>query len=446
MTNIAPASVADDVSRKIADAAALGVLAKMGPRKRLLIRLIEAVMRPLVRLCDTSRHCVAKRSGQVQRILVLECWNLGDIVMELPFLRNLRIHYPDARIALLTSPKCAQLISDQELVDELIIVRVPWAQHYSRWRKYNPFSPLWSEFLRTLRFLRAQQFHLAFSARADIRDNFIMWFAEVERRVGYAFGGGGFFLTDVAVPDLQNPHYSNRWLRLLETLGKWSDVRGPRLRVTANERESAQRCMAERGIRKGEFVIGIHPGARSAMRQWGEENFRIVARRLQAEFPIKIVWFRDPGQTEPIENDPQHPSFSLPLREFMGLLSQCQLLICNDSGPMHIATALGVPVVAIFGPTEPAWFGPLGENNHIVIQPGFWCRPCFDYCVFDQPYCLRTIKVESVFRAAVEALSTLFTKAREGWSCEHSAGGAVISEQQLTSSSKPVNVRRSGST
>ena len=272
-----------------------------------------------------------------------------------------------------------------------------------------------------------------------------MWFAGAERRVGYAFGGGGFFLTDATVPDLQNPHFSNRWLRLLETLGKWPDVREPRLRVTANERESAERCMAEHGIRNGEFVIGIHPGARSAMRQWGEENFRIVAQRLQAEFPVKIVWFRDPGQTEPIDNDPQGPSFSLPLRGFMGLLTQCQLLICNDSGPMHIATALGVPVVAIFGPTEPAWFGPLGQNNYIVIQPGFWCRPCFDYCVFDQPYCLRTINVESVFRAAVEALSILFTKAREGWSGEHSAPKAVISEQHFASSRNPINVRRSRS-
>jgi ADP-heptose:LPS heptosyltransferase len=386
-------------------------------------------MRPLVRFRDRSREVGAGRSSHVQRILVLECWNLGDLVMEVPFLRNLRNHYPDAHIALLTSPKCAELISDQGLVDELIVVRIPWAQHYSRWRKYNPFSPLWIEFLHTLRFLRAQQFHLAFSARADIRDNFMMWFAEVERRVGYAFGGGGFFLTDVAVPDLQNPHFSNRWLRLLETLGKYPDVRQPRLRVTANERESAERSMAERGIPNGEFVIGIHPGARSALREWGEENFRVLAERLQAEFPVKIVWFRDPGQVGPVENDPRRPSFSLPLRGFMGVLSQCQLLICNDSGPMHIATALGVPVVAIFGPTEPAWFGPLGQSNHIVIQPGFWCRPCFDYCVFDQPYCLRTIKVDSVFHATVEALSTLFTKGREEGSSKHSASRAAISKQ-----------------
>ena len=431
--------------RKVAEAAALGVLAKIGPGKRFLIRAIEAAIRPLVRLRDKQRDAGNCRSSPVQRILVLECWNLGDLVMEVPFLRNLRRHYPDAHIALLTSPKCAELISDQGIVDELIVVRVPWAQHYSRWRKYNPFSPLWIEFLHTLRFLRSQKFQLAFSARADIRDNFIMWFAAVERRVGYAFGGGGLFLTDVAVPDLQNPHFSNRWLQLLVALGKCPDVLEPQLRVTANQRESAEASMTECGIQNGDFVIAIHPGARSAIRQWGEENFTLLAERLRAEFPVKVVWFRDPGQIEPNQNDPQGGTFSLPLRAFMGALSRCQLLICNDSGPMHIATALGVPVVAIFGPTEPAWFGPLGQNNHIVIQPGFWCRPCFDYCVFDQPYCLRTITVESVFFAAVEAISTLFTRASERYSSEHLALKTVVAEQKCPGDSKLINVRESRS-
>ena len=100
-------------------------------------------------------------------------------------------------------------------------------------------------------------------------------------------------------------------------------------------------------------------------------------------------------------------ALSLPLREFMAVLSQCSMFLCNDSGPMHIATALNVPVVALFGPTEPAWFGPLGPQDQIVIRPGFWCRPCFDYCLFDQPYCLRTISVQDVYQTAHKMLDLL---------------------------------------
>jgi heptosyltransferase-2 len=239
--------------------------------------------------------------------------------------------------------------------------------------------------------------------------------------VGYAFGGGGFFLTDAVIPDLARPHLSDRWLRLLEHLGKPILQGPPRLRLTQEEERLADRFLAERGIDNTELLIGIHPGARSAIRQWGEENFLTLAQRLQAKFQIKILWFHDPSQASPALNG-SHPGLdrsrllplSLPLREFMAVLNRCRLFICNDSGPMHIATALQVPVVAIFGPTEPTWFGPLGDDNRVVIHPGFWCRPCLDYCRFDHPYCLRTISVESVFESSVEALNALvFNKTPE---------------------------------
>ena len=407
MIQIAPTTKANGKARKIAEGAALGILVRISPRKRKLIRAAEAVLRPLVRLVNHFRSSPVSASEQVQRILVVEYWNIGDIAMELPFLQNLRIYYPNAHIAILTSPKCVPLLTDQGLVDEIIVVRVPWAQHYSRWRKYNPFSSFWIEFLRTLGTLRARKFDLAFAARADIRDNFILWLVNIPRRVGYAFGGGGFLLTDTATPDLTRPHFSNLWLRLLEHLGKPILTRQPHFRLKEEEREWAEQYLAERGVKPDDFLIGIHPGARSAIRQWGEENFIAVADGLSAKFPARILWFQDPGQVSSARKPSQSIALSLSLRQFLAVLSHCKMLICNDSGPMHLATALGVPVVGIFGPGEPAWWGPLGEGNHIVIRPEFWCRPCFDYCIFDQPYCLRLVTVESVYEAAAEALRAI---------------------------------------
>jgi len=399
--------ISKNLTSKSADAAALGVLVKMSARKRLLIRAIEIIARPFVLTLERLSRGHETIVGEVKKILVTEYWNLGDIVMLSPFLRSLRIQYPNTSITLLTSPKAAPLLEHQRLVDQVIVVRVPWAQHYSRWRKYNPFSPLWLEFLRTLKRLRIQQFDLAFSVRADIRDNFILWLSNVRRRVGYGFGGGAFLLTDNATPDLEHPHLSVRWLRLLEHIGNCAIVRQPSLRVTEEEDQHAEQYLAALGIRDGDFLLGIHPGARNAMRQWGDANFAELARRLKSEFPVKALWFEDPNQRAENLDRSQVLPLALPLREFMGVLKRCQLLICNDSGPMHIATALGVPVVAIFGPTEPAWFGPLGPNNRVVIQSGFWCRPCFDYCRFDEPYCMRVITVNSVHAAAAETLTAL---------------------------------------
>jgi heptosyltransferase-2 len=395
---------------KHADAAALGLLVKMSARKRRLIRLIDTIARPIVRVLTKLGYSPASGSTEIRSILLLEYWNLGDIVMESPFVQNVRINYPNARIVLLTSPKAVPLLENQGLVNEVIAVRVPWAQHYSRWRKYNPFSPLWMELLRTLKFLHAQHFDLAFTARADIRENCILWLAETRRRVGYGFGGGGYFLTDVVAPDLEHPHFSMRWLRLLEHLGKPILVRQPSLSVSREEDRDAEQYLAQHGLQGQDFLVGIHPGARSATRQWGEENFAMVAQRLRAQYPVKILWFQDPSQVRPAQGADDFIPLSLPLRQFMAVLKRCRLFICNDSGPMHISTALGVPVVAVFGPTEPMWFGPLNPGDRIVIQSGFWCRPCFDYCLFDQPYCLRTIRVDSVLNAATEALNALFPK------------------------------------
>ena len=386
----------------------------MGRTKRAVIRIFEAIVRPIVFLCERLSPSAPPASGDPRNILVLEYWNLGDMVMELPFLRNLRIQYPNAHIVLLTSPKVAPLLEHQGFVDRVITVRVPWTEHYSRWKKYNPFSSLWFALLQALSSLRAQHFDLAFSARADIRENFMMWLVNARRRVGYGFAGGAFLLTDAVKPDLQHPHLSRRWLRLLEHVGKPVIVSQPSLRLADHEERFADQYLAQHGFGNGDFVIGVHAGGRSATRQWGEENFAALANRLQAQFPIRIIWFQDPSQSSAAQASQDFPRLSLPLRQFMAVLSRCRLLICNDSGPMHIATALGVPVVAVFGPTEPAWFVPLGRDNQLVIQPGFWCRPCFDYCRFDQPYCLRTITVDSVFEASAKSVSALLKRSSRG--------------------------------
>jgi lipopolysaccharide heptosyltransferase II len=422
-----------ELESKTAETAALGALVKRSARKRRFIRALDVLASPVVRGLEWLHPTTADNaSGEPTKILVVEYWNLGDIVMLSPFLRSLRIQYPAAHITLLTSPKAAPILEHQSLVDNVVTVRVPWTEHYSRLTKYNPFSPLWFKLVDVLKALRAENMDLAFAARADIRDNFILWFLRVKRRVGYGFGGGAYFLSDRVTPDVRHPHFSYRWLRLLSAVGKKPLVREPRLRITTEEEKAAETILAAHGIHPGDFLVGIHPGARSAVRQWGEENFREVVKGLRKQFPIKTIWFREPGQIVEQRDNILGDSVSLPLRYFMGVLAQCRMLICNDSGPMHIATALAVPVVAIFGPTEPAWFGPLGDQNHVVIQQGFWCRPCFDYCVFDQPYCLRTITVESVLESAVNGLRALFAKeTQQRTLIGHQTSNAAIPESKI---------------
>jgi heptosyltransferase-2 len=392
-----------------AESAATGTILKIGRFKRRMIPVFEALFFPYVYAVNLfQKPAPKKRDDEIRKILVIEYANLGDIVMLLPFLQNLRIHYPRAQITLLASPKVMPLLKEQNLVDELIPVSVPLAMYSSRWGRYNPFSSFWVKFWRCLLLLRQREFDLALMGRADILHNLMLWMTRARQRVGYGFCGGRIFLTDVVTPDVNNPHVADRWLALLQTLGKPVLDRLPRLRTLPDENQLAREYLEGKGVRDGEFIIGIHPGARIPTRQWGDGNFRVIADRLARRFAAKILWFQDPSTGDQASESPRGSiAVTLDLRRFMAVLARCQLLICNDSGPMHIASALGIPVVSLFGPTEPSWFGPLGAGNRVIIRRGFWCRPCADHCIFDKPYCLQTISVNEVFDATAEALLSL---------------------------------------
>src|SRR5690349_2670571 len=132
------------LSQREAEAAARGCLVKFSRGRRFAIRLAELLLYPMVRGVDFWRARRKKKPGEIRKILVMELGNLGDIVGTLPFLKNLRMNYPEARISLLANPSMFPLLENLALVDELIPARFPWAVHFSQWKRYNPFSALWA--------------------------------------------------------------------------------------------------------------------------------------------------------------------------------------------------------------------------------------------------------------------------------------------------------------
>src|SRR6267143_1189972 len=187
------------------EAAARANILGMTPRKWRLVRLFEAVARCFSSLIPSPRG-IEDSKARPNTILVIEYWNLGDLAILVPFLRNLRRTFPKARISLLVNATLPRFLEDQGIVDEFFFVRVPWAQHFHRWKKYNPFSQDWISFARTLLSLRRRRFDWAFSGRMDVRDNLIMWLSGARRRIGYGVGGGAYFLTDRVIPNLSRPH------------------------------------------------------------------------------------------------------------------------------------------------------------------------------------------------------------------------------------------------
>jgi heptosyltransferase-2 len=386
----------------MSEAAARATLLLMTPRKWRLVRAIEALARLLNPLMPPPLP-LESPSKPPASILVVEYWNLGDLAVLAPFLRNLRQSFPRARISLLVSANLTHFLDGQGLVDDFIPARVPWALHFNRWRKYNPFSSDWISLARVILALRKRRFDWAFSGRMDVRDNLLLWLSGARRRIGYGLGGGGSFLTDSVAPDLSHPHRTDVWLHLLEALGGPSDPNLDAFHLTHTELASARAYLAGLGIPSNALLIGVHPGARIATRRWGDERFAEVARRILQKTDAHVLWFSEPGTLWQAPQLNRCHTVNLSLRPFLGVLSCCRLLVCNDSGPMHLANLLRVPVVAVFGPQRPDWFGPRGPQDRVVIRPEFSCRPRFDYCNFDQPYCLRTISADEVY-SAVESM------------------------------------------
>jgi len=367
----------------------------------MILRFLDAITRPVAWLSRSRAIDLDK----VKRILVFVPGQLGDIMMITPFLRGIRTRFPQAHIAVLGHSKLKTLLLEQRLADELIPVRTPWGEFSSRWRIYNPFGSVWPSFIRTLLMIRRRRFDLLFMAGfCDFRHNLGLWLAGAKRRVAYAYAGGAALITDAVKPDLAQPHYTDFCLQSLKGLGIDVNRDDMFIRIEEKERESAEEFLSSHGISPGDVVVGIHPGARLAVRQWGEERFREVAHRVSRQFGAKVLWFANPANPATIEEGANIISVSLPLRQFLAVLTHCRLLICNDSGPMHMAAGLGIPTVAIFGPNNPEWFGPLGPGHRIVIRRDVWCRPCSDRCLFDEPYCLTLIPVNQVMDAVVEAI------------------------------------------
>lgn len=385
-------------------------LFRMTATKWRVIRVFETLAQLLKLLIPPPQ--VANLTEPPAKILVMEYWNLGDLALLVPFLANLRRTFPVAKISLLINAGLEPLLDAQGIVDEFIPVRVPWARHFHRWLKYNPFSLDWVSLARTIFELRKRRFDWAFSGRMDARDNFLLWLSGARHRIAYGFAGGGAFLTERIMPDVSRSHRSDLWLHLLRAMRIQVDRDLGHLHLASSEVTSIQSYLTDLGIPPDAVLLGIHPGARIATRRWGEDRFAEIARRLLKETNAHILWFVEPGKSCPGPSLERCHTVSLSFRPFLSLLSRCQTLICNDSGPMHLANLLRVPVVAVFGPQKPEWFGPRGLYDRVVIRSEFSCRPCWDYCIFDQPYCLRAISVDEVYEAVKNQMKVIFESKR----------------------------------
>ncbi|MDP9176474.1 MAG: glycosyltransferase family 9 protein [Gemmatimonadota bacterium] len=330
-------------------------------------RLATAVLNSFAgaaRLLPGRQPAAIGLPGDVSRILVVELWNIGDVVLTMPFLAQLRVLFPRATTTLLAQSHARELLEGTGLVDEFIELRLTSTDS---WLTYNPFAFDWRELRRLRRELRQRKFDLAFHCRTHIRERVVVAMSGARRRVGYAVANRDQLLTDHIPLDDPNRHKVADWLRLLEPFGGPVETKVPSLQVPESDRQWGIDYLAGHGVRPGDVVIGIHPGASLAEKRWPLDRFHATAEVLATRAGVRVLAFVEPaGYGASLGEIEGVASVNVQLRRLISLIDRCDLLVCNDSGPMHIAGALSVPTVAVFGFGMARWFSPLGEGHELV--------------------------------------------------------------------------------
>lgn len=325
-----------------------------------------------------------------RRILLVELWGIGDLVMMSGILKPLKSHFPDAKISLICKPVSGELFTNYNYIDEMLFFDFPWTKFRG---KYKVWEWDWKGILRLIVKLRRASFDLAIDARGDLRNNLLLFLSGVKRRIGYACLGGGFFLTH-QIRSTEKLHRVDKWAGILSFLGV-KDIIRPRIELDKKEIEWADNFLNEKKLFEKDLLVGIHPGAANNIRRWPYERFIEVANYLKKAYGAGVLFF---------------PMAGVGLRQMAALLSRTDFLICNDSGPMHIATAVDTSVIAIFGPGDKEAIGPYGDKHRVVLKADITCRPCFDYCKYKTHFCINAIKIEDVIAAADEMIEKFSLK------------------------------------
>lgn len=339
-----------------------------------------------------------------KKILVIQTAFLGDVVLTTPLLGAIKDGFPKAGLSVLLVPRTKEILAGHPAVDEVLV--------YDKKGDLRGLRGL----VRMARLLKSRGFDLCFLPHRSFRSAILAYLAGIPRRIGFGRSAGSLFYTDRAVRDPAR-HEVDRNLSLLVPLGikPASAVRHLKVASDPVAQEAVDRILKAEGVKPGDCLIGMAPGSVWATKRWLPEGFAAVTDTLMnrsalgGKARILLLGSREDGTTtlEIIARCRQKPVnlAGQPLSELVATLSRCRLLIANDNGAMHIGTALGVPVVAIFGSTSPSGgYGPYTKEAEIV-EHTLPCRPCglhgYRRCPLGHFNCMREITPKEVM-AAVE--------------------------------------------
>lgn len=325
---------------------------------------------------------------------------IGDMVMATPVLTALRAKYPNARITAMSRFPGCDLLEEDKDIDELFC-----------FRKAGVFVRR-SERRDIIGKIGGGKYDLGILLTHSFSSAWWFWQGKVKYRIGYDTKGRGLLLSHrIPFPkDVETKHLVYTYQNLLAPLGITDHSHTPRIYLQKHEIEQAKALLKTFGIEENHRVIGINPGATyGSAKCWLPERFREVTQKLLEEKNLSVVYFGDQSSLGLVKEicrglDSRVVNLAgvTTLRELACLISLCDVLLTNDSGPMHIAAALNTPLVALFGSTNEIVTGPF--NSGIVIHKHVECSPCYQRTCPIDFRCMKGISSEEVYHQIMKLL------------------------------------------
>ena len=334
--------------------------------------------------------------SQVHRILIRGVNWVGDTILSYPTVQQLKTLFPKSHVAILVPSYLIDLWKTFPYVDEII-----------PFHKKRGMASIWED-LNLSQSLKERNFDLAVILPRSFRSAFPIYLARIPIRIGYQDEGRSLMLTHriSRTKEILQVHRVYYYQKLLEPFGRGEGHLSPRVFLGEEDRNWAEQTLKDLGISEGRPLIGINPGATYGLAKcWFPDRFGELGERLSKKWDASVLLFGKEEEKSVVQEILQHLkgrgidlTGKTSLLQLAALLERCTLLVTNDTGTMHVATAVGTPVIAIFGSSDPITTGPWGDG-HVMVRKPLPCSPCLKrFCPTDHQ-CMELITVDEVEEA-----------------------------------------------
>jgi heptosyltransferase-2 len=327
----------------------------------------------------------------VNRILVRGVNWVGDTILSYPTVQQLKTLFPHSHLAILVSSPLVDLWKTFPYVNEII-----------PFQKKKGIGSFWED-LNIGKSLRERDFDLAVILPRSFRSAFQVYLARIPIRIGYQDEGRSFFLTHGIrrTKKILGSHRVHYFQKLIEPLGEVESFPTPRIFLREEDRRWAEQMLKDLDLLDGRTLIGMNPGATYGLAKcWYPGRFGELGKRLREKWKSNLLLFGKEEEKSIAEETMQRNggidlTGKTNLLQLAALLERCHLLVTNDTGTMHVAAAVGTPVVALFGSTDPSITGPWGDG-HVVVRKDLPCSPCLKRICPNDHQCMELITVDEV--------------------------------------------------